>query len=79
MGKKSLKKDVDFDFQNRSRMEVVLLLEEAWSLYPEMRFGQFMENYIIPCMRNGRSDLCIFYDEDEELIVALKQFIKDNQ
>lgn len=54
---------------------ILALIQELWEIYPDMRFGQLMENYIIPCERNGMSDACIFYTDDDDFEDALREFI----
>lgn len=47
----------------------MLVLRETWTRYPELRFGQLLEN-IFGCERYG--DRCIFYVDDEPAIHALE-------
>lgn len=51
-------------------------LEEAWTTYPDMRFCQLLENWLVKCHRDG----CDYYTEDDvfeerldKLLVELKK------
>lgn len=45
-------------------------LSEAWKKYPDMRFGQFMDNFFSVCEQNT------FNMEDDVWEVALDAFIR---
>lgn len=41
-------------------------IEKLWNLYPDQRFGQLIENYVIPSNNaRGAATCWIFYAEDE--------------
>ena len=51
-------------------------LEDAWSKSPDMRMGQFLENWIFPGMiMEGYKSVCLpFWQEDDETLEKLKRF-----
>lgn len=52
--------------------KVLKTLERIWKQYPDLRLGQLLENSTIQA---GKSDHCLFYIEDEELVSVLSKFV----
>ena len=52
-------------------------LAECWSQHPDLRFGQFMCNF----MHWVKYEKCIdpFYVEDDRMLEYLKEYMKDEE
>jgi len=53
-------------------------LHLVWSYYPDMRLGQFLENYIFG-HHISHPDGCIFHIEDDIVEEKLDEMIKERQ
>lgn len=53
--------------------EICKLLEQAWSKTPDLRFGQFLENFIF---KPSEPTVFLFYQEDETTKSELKRFLE---
>jgi uncharacterized protein YihD (DUF1040 family) len=52
-------------------------LNSVWMHYPDMRLGQFLENFIYPHHMNSNG--CIFYYEDDMVEEKLDEMIKKRE
>lgn len=64
-----------------SRIKKILgMLEKLWNEYPDMRFGQLLENFIFFKGERGDStSVSIFYQEDDEteaILIAIRDLGK---
>ena len=52
-------------------------LEQYWSQWPDLRFGQFVYNFFKWIDYNKRLDP--FYIEDDMMVELLKEYMKDKE
>lgn len=50
----------------QNKKHFIEMLKQLWEMYPEERFGQFLENHVF-----GEKDM--FFKEDEETLKKIKE------
>jgi hypothetical protein len=64
--------------KDQSRIPRVLaLFQEAWEMWPDLRFGQFLENFVVTCKEHQKpgGKYCIFHVEDDDWEKYFEKFI----
>jgi hypothetical protein len=57
--------------------EILRLLKELWTKFPDQRLGQLLENYVFYQGKRGdMTSIRLFHQEDDETLTILKAQVK---